>query len=288
LWRVRRHTTRARSVCWRWLGRCGRSILLRMPQAVLEAADGPARSSMRSAPMPHLLAPARANVPRRGCGQPPCHRCQDRDRITVGRGRRVRRKDGPQLGCGLHQLRPSTHHSQRPVSGHVEQRLPRQPVAVVEEFSDRAALIRRHWCSPPTPGRPPWHEDHREHPSALSVRDVVAVAPPTAAGRPVRHRLAPGRRCQCRPGPSAGPGRRPGRRPKRRAVQVIRPLRDLRRPKRVPRPVAVDARRRQWFLPCRHASRACPIEPPLSHRARNHDRPHHPHKPVENRVPPVP
>jgi Major Facilitator Superfamily len=26
---------------------------------------------------------------------------------------------------------------------------------------------------------------------------------------------------------------------------------------------------RQWFLPCRHPSRPCPIEPPPSHRARN-------------------
>jgi hypothetical protein len=63
-------------------------------------------------------------------------------------------------------------------------------------------------------------------------------------------------------GPSAGLCRRLGLRPKRRAVQVIQPLRDRRQPKRVLLPVEVDARRRQGFLPCRHPSRACPIEPP--------------------------
>jgi hypothetical protein len=41
----------------------------------------------------------------------PAHRCQDADRITIGRDRRVRRKDGPQLGCGLHQRRPSAHQA---------------------------------------------------------------------------------------------------------------------------------------------------------------------------------
>jgi hypothetical protein len=41
--------------------------------------------------------------------------------------------------------------------------------------------------------------------------------------------------------------------------------------------VAVDARRRQGFLPCRDPSHACPIQPPLSYRARNNYRPHHRH-----------
>jgi len=49
-----------------------RLIQLWVPQVVPEAAAEPARSSMRSAPMPHLSAPAPASVLRRGRGQPPC------------------------------------------------------------------------------------------------------------------------------------------------------------------------------------------------------------------------
>jgi hypothetical protein len=72
-WRVRRHTTHAVSVCRRWFGRSGRrSTWPWMPQVVPEAGAGPARSSMRSAPRPHLSPLARASVPRRGCGQRPC------------------------------------------------------------------------------------------------------------------------------------------------------------------------------------------------------------------------
>src|SRR4051812_27485294 len=41
------------------------------------------------------------------------------------------------------------------VSGHVEQCLQRQPIAVVQEFSDRAAVTCRHRCSPSTPGQLP-------------------------------------------------------------------------------------------------------------------------------------
>jgi hypothetical protein len=49
----------------------------------------------------------------------------------------------------------------------------------------------------------------------------LTPAPPTSAGRPVRRRRAPARRCRLRPGLSPGPGRRPGRHRKRRAVQAI-------------------------------------------------------------------
>jgi hypothetical protein len=46
------------------------------------------------------------------------------------------------------------------------------------------------------------------------------------------------------------------------------------------------SRRRGGF--CRvDIHRASPIEPLLSDRARNHDKPHNPHEPVENRVPPI-
>jgi len=154
-WREPRHARRAIAGCWRLSGGPGRrSIQLRMPQAVSEAGARPARSSMRSAPMPHLSAPPGPVSCCAAAANGPAHRCQDGDRISTGRDRRVRREDGPQLRRGLHQLRPYTHHSQRPVSRHVEQRLARQPVAVVQELSDRAALTRRHQCSPPTPARP--------------------------------------------------------------------------------------------------------------------------------------
>jgi hypothetical protein len=56
----------------------------------------------------------------------------------------------------------------------------------------------------PQPGRPQWPEDHQQRPEPLTAQDVAAVAPPTSTGRPVRHRLAPGPGCRCRPGPSAG------------------------------------------------------------------------------------
>ena len=103
---------------------------------------------------------------------------------------------------------------------------------------------------------------------------------PQQAGRFV-HRPALARRRWCRPAPSAWRGRRQGPRPKRTAAQPIQPLRDPRQPKPAPLPAGVDARPRQGFLPCQHPSLACPTEPPLSHRARNNDRPHNPHKPVE-------
>ncbi len=88
--------------------------------------------------------------------------------------------------------------------------------------------------------------------------------------------LAPAYRRRCRPPPNAGPGRRPGPHPEGTAAQAIQPLHDLRQPKPALLPVAADARRRQGLLACRHPSRACPMEPPLSHRARNDDRLHDP------------
>jgi len=96
---------------------------------------------MRSAPKPHLSAPAGPVTCGDAAVNGPAHRCQDGHRISIGQDRRVRRKGGPQLGCGSHQLRPSTHHSWRPVSGHVEQRLACQPVTVVQQFSDIGAIV---------------------------------------------------------------------------------------------------------------------------------------------------
>jgi hypothetical protein len=43
-----------------------------MPLVFADAGAGPARGSMRSAPMSHLSGPARASVLRRGCGLLPC------------------------------------------------------------------------------------------------------------------------------------------------------------------------------------------------------------------------
>jgi hypothetical protein len=51
-------------------------------------------------------------------------------------------------------------------------------------------------------------------------------------------------------------------------VRLPAPARSA-QPKPAPLPVEVDTRLRQGFLPCRHPSRVCSIEPPLSYRARN-------------------
>jgi hypothetical protein len=178
-----------------WFKSSRRLIQPEMPPAAAEAAAGPAQSWMRSAPMAHLSRPARASVLRRSCWQPPCP-LLPRSRSDYHWPRPSGQAEGLATArLRIDQLRPSTHHSQRPVSRRVEQRLARQPVAVVQEFSDRAALTRLHRCSPPIPGRPPWPEDHQERPRPPSARDAVAVTPPTAAGRPIRHRLAPARRC---------------------------------------------------------------------------------------------
>ena len=120
-------------------------------------------------------------------------------------------------------------------------------------------------------------------------KGLCQIPPPCAP--PYEPSSAPAySRRRCRPPPNAGPGRRPCRHPERTAAQPIQPLHDLRQLKPVTDivpPVAADARRRHGLLACRHPSRACPIEPPLSHRARNDDRLQDPHRACENRVPSV-
>ena len=132
------------------------------------------------------LGPARASVLRRGCGLLPC------PLLPGGRSDQRRLSpSGQPGGPRTNRLRSASVAASRapsraPGSRHVEQCLPRQPVAIVQEFSDHAALTRRHRCSPPIPGRPLWPEDHQQLPAPLSARDVAAKAPPTSAGRPVR------------------------------------------------------------------------------------------------------
>ena len=52
-------------------------------------------------------------------------------------------------------------------------------------------------------GRQGRDRDGRTSEGALG-HETAHMAPPTSAGRPVRHRLAPARRCRFRPGPSPG------------------------------------------------------------------------------------
>jgi hypothetical protein len=121
-------------------------------------------------------------------------RCQDGDRIDIGRDRRVRRKDGPQVGRGLHQLRPSAHYSLRPVSGHVQQRLARKPVAVAS------------------------------HAAAGTRRSVVAQ--PTSAGRPAGRRLAPGPSVSLLSGTKCRAWSPAKSTPKAKSFALIQPLSD--------------------------------------------------------------
>ncbi len=118
---------RAISVSWRWLGHWPSVDTASDVPPVYEAGAGPKRSSARSAPCliswpcPGQCPAARLRptalpiAVKMAIGSPLAE--------TAGSGR----KDDPQFGCGLNQLRRAAHHPQRPVSRHVQQRITRNP-----------------------------------------------------------------------------------------------------------------------------------------------------------------